>query len=178
MLAGSFLHASTQSQDEKLVGEEKPAIEPFIGFTESSIVLGSVAALFLLFVSVQFRYFFGGILNIGFQGQGFTYSQYARRGFNELVAVAFLSLLLILGFSILTRRENNTQRRIYSGLSVAIVALVMIMLDSAFQRLALAVDWHGFSRLRVYPQIFMVWVGVLLVAVVILREMVRDDPLF
>jgi len=166
-LAGTFLHASSRSQDEKLLGEEKPVVKPFIGFTESAIVLGSVTILFLLFVIVQFRYFFGGNANIGLEG--YTYSQYARRGFNELVAVAFLSLVMILGFSTATRRENMFQRRIYSGLSIAIVALVMIILVSAYQRINLAIDWHGFSRLRLYPQIFLVWVGIVFVTVVILE---------
>jgi hypothetical protein len=167
LLAGAFLHASSQSQDEKILGEEKPVIKPFLGFTESAIVLGSVTTLFLLFVIVQFRYFFGGNLNIGIEG--FTYSQYARRGFNELVIVAFFSLVMILGLSTVTKRESNLQKRIYSGLSIAIAALVLIILVSAYQRLALAIDWHGFSRLRLYPQVFLVWVGILFVTVVILE---------
>jgi hypothetical protein len=106
-----------------------------------------------------------------------TYSQYARSGFNELVAVAFFSLLMILGLSTITRRTSELQRRIYSGLSVAIVALVLVILDSAFQRLALALDWHGYSRLRLYPQVFLIWVGILLVAVAAL-EIVRAERFF
>jgi hypothetical protein len=167
VLAGTFLHVAAKSQDEKLLGEDKPVIKPFMGFTESAIVLGSVIILFLLFVIVQFRYFFGGNLNIGVEG--YTFSQYARRGFNELVIVAFCSLVMILGLSTITKRENNLQRRIYSGLSIAIVALVLVILVSAYQRLALAIDWHGFSRLRLYPQVFLVWVGILFVAVVVLE---------
>ena len=175
LLAGTFIHASSKSQDEKLLGDEKPIIKPFVGFTESAIVLGSVSFLFLLFVIIQFRYFFGGNVNIGVKG--YSYSQYARSGFNELVAVAFLSLVMILGLSTVTKRENNFQKRLYSGLSIAIVALVMVILDSAFQRVGLAIDWHGFSRLRVYPQIFMIWVAILFVAVVVL-EILRKERYF
>jgi hypothetical protein len=157
---------------EKLLGEDKSVVKPFLGFTETAIVLGSVTVLFLLFVTVQFRYFFGGNLNIGIEG--YTYSQYARRGFNELVMVAFFSLGMILGLSTITKRENGLQRRIYSGLSIAIVALVMIILVSAYQRLMLAIDWHGFSRLRLYPQVFLVWVGILFVVVVILEVLHQE----
>ncbi len=171
-LAGAFLHAASKSQDEKLLGEDKPVVKPFLGFIESATVLGSVSILFLLFVIVQFRYFFGGNENIGVEG--YTYSQYARQGFNELLAVAFFSLLLTLGLTTVTRRENHRQRNIYSGLNIAIAALVMVMLTSAYQRLALATDWHGFSRLRLYPQIFMVWVGILFVAVVLLEVLHRE----
>jgi DNA mismatch endonuclease, patch repair protein len=76
VLLGIFLHAALKSQDEKLIGEDKPVIKPFLGFTEAAIVLGSVSLLFLVFVIIQFRYFFGGEVNIGVEG--FTYSEYER----------------------------------------------------------------------------------------------------
>jgi hypothetical protein len=166
-LAGAYLHAVIKSRDEKITREDKSILKPFLGFPESAVVLGSVAFLFLTFVVVQFQYFFGGQTNIGVEG--FTYSQYARRGFNELVIVAFFSLVLILGLSTVTRRENDTQKRIYSGLSVIVVALVMVILISAYQRISLAIDWHGFSRLRLYPRVFLIWLGILLVVVAILE---------
>jgi hypothetical protein len=175
LLAGAFLHAASQSKDEVLFGEDKPLIKPFLGFIESSVVLGCVAFLFLAFVVIQFQYFFGGQANIGVAG--YTYSQYARRGFAELVMVAFFSLLLILGLSNITRRENEIQRRIYSGLSVAIVLQVMVILTSAYQRLTLAIEWHGFSRIRLYPSVFLIWVGILLVAIVAL-EIFRKERFF
>lgn len=171
-VAGVFLYVATQSQDEKLAGDAKLFIKPFIGFTEAAIVLGSVTALFVIFVVIQFQYFFGGSWNIGIAG--YTYSQYARRGFNELVIVAFFSLMMILGLSALAKRENNLQRWVYSGLSIAIVVLVLVILVSAYQRLMLAIDWHGFSRLRLYPQVFLIWVGILLLGVVILEVFRRE----
>jgi hypothetical protein len=175
LLAGAFLHIATRSNDEKITEDDKPIIKPFLGFAESTVILGSVSLLFLMFVIVQFQYFFGGQTNIGVEG--YTYSQYARRGFNELVTVAFFSLVMILGLSTVTRREHETQKKVYSGLSVGMVAMVMIILVSAYQRISLAIDWHGFSRLRLYPRIFLVWLGILLVAVVIL-EIYRRERYF
>jgi hypothetical protein len=172
VLAGAFLYAASRSQDDKLLGEEHPIIKPFLGFTESAIVLGSVSLLFLLFVIVQFRYFFGGNINISMSS--FTYSQYARRGFNELIMVAFFSLVMILGLSTVTRRESSSQKRIYSGLSITLVALVLVILVSAYQRIALAIDWHGFSRLRLYPQVSLIWIGILFLAVVVLEILHRE----
>ena len=171
-LAGVYLHAATQSKDEKLVGEEKSVIPTFLGFTEASIVLGSVVALFATFVFIQFQYFFGGQTNI--QIDGYTYSEYARRGFGELIAVAFFSLLLILGASSITRRETEAQRRVFSGLGIGIVALVIVMLISAFQRLTLYETAYGFSRLRTYTHVFMIWLALLLVAVAILEILHRE----
>ena len=172
LLSGVILHSASKSRDEKVTENKQSFIKPFLGFTESAVVLGSVISLFLIFVIVQFRYFFGGETNIGVEG--FTYSQYARRGFNELVMVAFFSLVMLVVLSIVTQRQNETQRRVYSVLSVAVVLLVMVILVSAYQRISLAIGWHGYSRLRLYPRIFLIWLGILLIAVALLEIIGRE----
>lgn len=174
-LAGVVLHASSESKDEKLAGEGKPIIPQFLGFVESSIVLGSVVALFTAFVIIQFQYFFGGNTNI--HVEGFTYSEYARRGFGELVAVAFFSLLMLLALSAVTKRETESQRKIYSGLGVALVALLLVMLVSAHQRLGLYEAAYGFSRLRAYTHVFLIWIGLLLITTIVL-EILRKERMF
>jgi hypothetical protein len=168
-LAGTFLHAAQKSND---MVEEKTWVSPFLGFTESAIVLASVVILFIAFVIIQFQYFFGGQANIHIEG--YTFSEYARKGFGELVTVAFFSLLMLLGLGAITRRETELQRRVFSGLGVALVGLVIVILISAYQRLALYEMAYGFSRLRTYTHVFMIWLGFLLVAVVFL-EMTRRE---
>jgi hypothetical protein len=168
-LAGTFLHAAQKSAGKV---EEKTWLPPFLGFTESGIVLGSLVLLFVAFVVVQFQYFFGGQANISIEG--YTYSEYARKGFGELVAVAFFSLLLLLGLGAITRRETENQRRTFSTLGIALVGLVLVMLVAAFQRLVLYETAYGFSRLRTYTHVFMIWLGLLLVGVVILEVLHRE----
>jgi hypothetical protein len=165
-LAGIFLHAATRSSDEKLLGLEKPLLPRFFGFTESAVVLGSVILLFTAFVVIQFQYFFGGQANIHLDG--FTYADYARKGFGELVTVAFFALLLFLGLSAIVKRESASQQTIFSILGVVLVALVAVMLVSAYQRLVLYENAYGFTRLRTYTHVFMLWVAVLLAVVVAL----------
>ncbi len=174
-LAGIFLHAALKSQDEKLVGMDKPLVPQFLGFTEAAVVLGAVVVLFALFAVVQFQYFFGGQTNVGVQG--YTFSEYARRGFGELVAAAFFSLLLFLSLSAVVKRQNQAQRRVFSGLGLGMVALVGVMLYSAFQRLVLYEAAYGFSRLRAYTHVFMIWLAVLL-AVVVVLDILRKERLF
>ncbi len=168
-LAGTFLHAAQKSDAQV---EEKPRFAPFLGFTESTIVLGSVVILFAAFVAVQFQYFFGGQTNIHIDG--YTFAEYARKGFGELVAVAFFSLLLLLGLGAITRRDTESQRRTFSALGVGLVGLVLVMLVSAFQRLVLYETAYGFSRLRAYTHVFMIWLALLLVTVVVLEIMRRE----
>ena len=174
-LTGTILHAAQKSQDEKLMGMDKPLVPQFLGFTEAAVVLGAVVVLFAVFVVIQFQYFFGGQSNIGVVG--YTFSEYARRGFGELVTVAFFSLLLFLSLSAVVKRQNQTQRWVFSGLGIGMVALVGVMLYSAFQRLTLYESAYGFSRLRAYTHVFMIWLGVLLVVVVVL-DILRKERTF
>jgi len=168
-LAGIYLHAAQKSGEAV---EEKTWISPFLGFTETAIVLGSVVVLFTAFVIIQFQYFFGGQANISIEG--YTYSEYARKGFGELVAVAFFSLLLLLGLGAITRRENRIQRRIFSILGIILDGLVIVMLISAYRRLVLYETAYGFSRLRTYTHVFIIWLGLLLIAIVVLEITRRE----
>lgn len=167
LLSGVYLYALLSSQKERLIGLEKPWLPPFLGWLEAAIVLFSVDLLFAFFVGIQFRYFFGGQANINVEG--FTYAEYARRGFGELVAVALISLLLFLSLSMITQRAEQKSRKLFSGLGIALVGLVAIILVSAFQRLLLYEAAYGFSRIRLYTHVFMICLGLLLVATMILE---------
>ncbi len=147
----------------------------FLVMLESTIVLGSVVVLFAAFVVVQFQYFFGGQTNIHIDG--YTYAEYARRGFGELVTVAFFALLMLLTLTAITKRETETQRRIYSGLGVTLVVLLLVMLVSAFKRLGLYEEVYGFSRLRTYTHVFLIWIGLLLIVTIAL-EILRKERMF
>lgn len=167
ILSGVYLHALYKDHDEKVGTEEKPLVPRFLGFTETSIILGSVNILFLVFVVIQFQYFFGGEANISYNG--YTYAEYARRGFGELVTVAVFSILLFMGLASISKRETPTQGKVYSGLGIVLVALVSVMLYSSFQRLRLYELVYGFTRLRTYTHVFIFWLGLLLAAVVVLE---------
>jgi len=166
VLAGIYLYAIAESRQERISTDAQQRF-PILPFTEASVVLGSVNLLFLAFVLVQFLYFFGGQANINVAG--YTYAEYARRGFNELVIVAFGSLLLFIGMSKVTRRTGATHQRIFTGLGAGLALLVAIMLVSAFMRLRLYEAVYGFTRLRLYTHIFMIWLGGLLVVLIALE---------
>jgi hypothetical protein len=172
LLMGIFLHAFYKNHDEDITDDEKPWISRFLGFTESAIVLGSVNLLFLAFVAVQFQYFFGGRANITLEG--YTFAEYARRGFGELVTVAIISLILFLGLSSVTKREGERQGNIFSAFGIILVALVTVILVSSFQRLQLYEFAYGFTRLRIYTHVFIIWLGLLLASVVILELFKRQ----
>jgi hypothetical protein len=167
VLAGVYLYSLFFSRAEKVLNEKNNPLPRLLGWIEASIVLACTNAMFAFFVMVQFRYFFGGQENIHLEG--FTYAEYARRGFGELVFVAFISLLLFLTLSTFVRKEGLSQGWFFSALGLVLVVLVGIILASAFQRLLLYEDAYGFSRIRSYTHIFMLWLGLLLGATALLE---------
>ncbi len=130
-----------------------------LGIIESSIVLGNLAVMFGIFVVIQLVYLFGGEGNTS--NLGISYSDYAQRGFSELIVLGVMVLGLIMTLDFSTIRVSEQQRRVFSGLSIGIILMVLIILGSAFQRLQLFQDAAGFTRWYVTLHVFIVWIGLL-----------------
>lgn len=162
LLFGLFKFALTKSQQSLLSEPDQPLIKPFLGITEASVVLGLVNLLFLAFLAIQFRYFFTGQANVS--ANGLTYSEYAVRGFFELVLVSCISLGLQWLLAGVTHQENRKKREVFSLLSTVLLLEVGIILISAFQRLSLYEAAYGFTQDRLVAHVFMVFVGLLLLA--------------
>jgi len=127
-----------------------------LGLGEVGTVLLVVDALFLAFVVVQFRYLFGGA-DLVRQVTGMGYAEYARRGFFELVAVAALSLpLLLLADWWLDQRDPARVRR-FRLLAGLMLLLLDVMLASALLRMRLYTAEYGLTELRFYTTAFMGW---------------------
>jgi len=130
-----------------------------LGTIEAAIVLFSVDALFALFVAIQFAALFGGEAFL--QRQGLTYSEYARHGFFQLLAVSLITLVLILMLDFLTDRQSRRARSVFLLGAGLMIVMTIAILASAYYRMQLYELAYGFTTLRVYPHIFMIWLAVL-----------------
>lgn len=175
LFTGALLHALAPKKAAVQPDPNKAAFKPFLGFTETSIILGAVVLLFTLFVVIQFQYLFGGQTNI--TAAGFTYAEYARRGFNELVGVAVLSLGLYVVLDSVARRDTPAKTRWFQGGAALLLALVLVILASGLQRLMLYQQAYGLTRLRLQTLIFIPWLGVLLLAALVLALANRSGRL-
>ncbi len=122
---------------------------------ERLIVLGAVALLFAVFEGLQLSYLFGNAPALA--GSGITFAEYARRGFAELTVVASLCALLILGLE--RGARSGSRERAIRGLALAVIALLWVLLVSAFRRLWLYEEAYGFTTARLYAQVYMVVVA-------------------
>jgi hypothetical protein len=129
---------------------------------EVSVFLGIIAALFALFIGFQLTYLFGGQTNI--VQAGFTYAEYARRGFWELLAVGFIMLIVLLATERFAAREGK-KLLTFVVPALIVIAEVIIVIASAFKRLTLYIDAYGMTEMRFYVAAF---IGLILVLFILL----------
>jgi len=161
-----------QNQDgscaAEIVGVNNAVAQPFkikpvrLGIVEIGTVLGLLNLLFLVFVLLQVRYFFGGAALVQ-ASNGLTYAEYYRRGFFELVTVAALVLPILLGAHWLLRKDNPAHERIFRLLAGAQVALLSVIMVSAVRRMLIYQSEYGLTELRLYTTAFMCWLALVFV---------------
>jgi hypothetical protein len=143
---------SPKAQPELFREQSAAAAQPGRGI-EMMVCLGLITALFLVFISFQITYLFGGEANI--INAGFTYAEYARRGFFELLAAALLSLLVLLASEKYAGIEAKRDRRFLIP-ALIMIAEVGVVIVSAAKRLSLYVDAYGMTTLRFYVAGFII----------------------
>lgn len=158
VIVGGLLHRIVHH-----VGPTEPPIvkevpDNKVGIIEIGIVLGSLALLFGSFLMVQFRYLFAG-RDMVVTTAGLSYAEYARGGFFELVWVAALALVVLLGSGAILRRERPADELVYRWLGRIMVAMVFCIVGSALLRMNLYTSAFGLTELRVYSTVFMGWLA-------------------
>jgi hypothetical protein len=139
-----------------------PARQVF-GDTERLIVLGSVATLFALFLVLQVSYLFGD--PGGHSGSGVSYADAVHRGFAELnVASTVCGVLL---FTLRRHAASQQPGRWLRALELIVTVQAQILLWSAFYRVSLYEGAYGFTRLRLYVQVYAVVAFIALIFLVI-----------
>jgi hypothetical protein len=140
---------------EQQIGEHRYfAWDPIIVWT----LLISLNLVYLLFSIVQFRYLFNNQLQIGY-----TYAEYARRGFFELLVVILLNLSILVIVLTLMKQHQQWKQQLTRGLLSTLVGFTGVMLISAFLRLMMYEEAYGFTFSRVLAHSFMLYVMILLV---------------
>lgn len=164
-LAGGLLRDLLAAREERRL-VPPAAFEPFkvsarLGAVELNVALAILDLLFLAFVVVQFRYLFGGN-GLVEETAGLTYAEYARHGFFELVAVAALTLpLLLLGDWFL--RADARGRRIFRALAFVLLVLLFVVMASALQRMRLYEKQYCLTELRLYATGVILWIALVCV---------------
>ena len=111
------------------------------------VVMILLLLAYALFTYVQFTYLFGGTLPVEL-----TYSEYARDGFGQFVAVTMINFTL-LGLSL----SKSEPGRAIKALQTLLIAASLIVLASAAWRMLLYVGAYGLTIRRVLPLWLMIY---------------------
>ncbi len=137
------------------VGLQFATPRPLASIVPIATALGLLSFLFLMFVVVQLRYFFGGAAVIE-ETSGLTYAAYARQGFFQLLAASGLVLPILLGTDHLVHGGTATQVRVFRQLAGLLLALLTVIMASALERMRLYVAAYGLTSDRLYATAFMI----------------------
>ncbi|MCA1691254.1 MAG: DUF4173 domain-containing protein [Actinobacteria bacterium] len=140
-----------------------PNVRRPLGPVEATVVLGSLVTLFTAFAVAQLLALSAGGRHV-IETSGLTYAQYARSGFFQLLAVAAITLLVLLAVQAATQLDDVAVRRRIVILAEAAVVLTLVVVLVALRRLGLYEEAFGLTMLRLYSQVFAVWVAVVFVA--------------
>ena len=137
-------------------------------FAPPALVCAFTAPLlivYVLFFFSQLGYFisaFGGVLP-----EKFSASEYARRGFFELCAVAVINLAVIAAVNAFCRRDGkNTALKI---VTVTLSVFTLILIATAESKMFLYIDRFGLTSKRVYTSWLMAILAAVFVIIIISR---------
>ncbi len=155
-LAAGYLRGALLRGAPRPAAADPPGLS--LGIVQVGTALGLLDFLFLIFVVIQLRYFFGGAALIQ-DTTGLTYAEYARRGFFELVTASALVLPILLGADWVLRDASHADRRTFRNLAGLLLVLLAVVMASAFERMRLYVGAFGWSQIRLYSTAFMTYLA-------------------
>jgi hypothetical protein len=135
-----------------------PALRPPIGAVEACVVLAGMCALFAVFTAAQLVALSEGGRHV-LATAGLTYAEYARSGFFQLLAVAVITLGVLLLLRAATELASPGQRATFTAVAEVAVALTLVVVVVAVRRLNLYEDAFGLTMLRLYSELFSYWIG-------------------
>jgi hypothetical protein len=164
--AGLLRMASGQPYDVR------PATKRPLGRIEALTILGGVVAIFAAFTVSQLVTVIGGAEYVR-RTAGLSYAEYARNGFFQLLAVAIITLGVLLAVRATVEDPHD---RVFLVLSEVAVVLTVLLVAGAVRRLGLYEQAYGLTSLRLLSTAFAVWIGIVFVLLgVSLTGRVRPD---
>lgn len=121
-----------------------------------NIILFAVLFVYTLFVIIQFKYLFAGAA----LPDGLSYTNYARKGFFELLALTGINIAVILTVVKLTKNHTGKWGILTKIFCHYLTFVTVILLISSFYRMHLYTNSDGLTRLRFFVMIFLIFEAV------------------
>jgi hypothetical protein len=132
------------------------------------ILMVLLCALYLVFIGSQMPYFFSafaGQLPEGWQ----AYAAYARSGFFELCRIAVINLFVLIAANVMGQKHWR-DNMLLKLLNVLLALLTLVLITTAFSKMALYIGAYGLSMRRLLPCVFMIFMAVIYGSVIALQK--------
>jgi len=140
----------------------------FLQPTTIYIVLGVVCVLYLVFILSQIPYFFSaftGNLPAGW----LNFADFARQGFFELVSIAAINLVILLAANTCCKKLRSSSR-LLKIFNIMLSAISLLLISTAFSKMALYIETFGLTMPRLLPCMFMLFLAVVFILMIALQK--------
>ncbi|MFT3900840.1 MAG: DUF4173 domain-containing protein [Gordonia sp. (in: high G+C Gram-positive bacteria)] len=141
-----------------------------------AVPIGAVLALFVLFLGMQARAMFGGDDYVQ-RTANLSYSQYAVRGFWQLLVVTLLVILVATVAWWFIDADDARHRRAARLLLGGLCAATLLVVVSAFGRMERYINAYGATRDRVFGLYFEVFLAAVIIAIMVVGIRFDARPL-
>lgn len=106
-------------------------------------------------------------IKVLFTEQNIKYSEFARKGFFQLMIVSLINIVMILKANNKNLRETEKQEKYKKTMCIVMVIFTLVIIISAFARMTLYQQNYGYTRLRVLVDLTLITEIILLIPTVI-----------
>ncbi len=163
MLFGAVHHTEDEPSDsnyQKKLGSYK-SVENVIIYSATT----PVRVLYLLFFISQASYLLSAFL--GKLPDGYSFSEYARRGFFELLAICVINLAILIVINLTAKRSGDQKPLMLKIYSIAICFFTLVIIASSLSKMVMYVSVYGFTQLRIYTAWFMTLCAIIVILAII-----------
>ncbi len=128
-------------------------------------ILVLLSFVYLLFSIIQFKYLYANVAN--HLPDGFNFTSYVHHGFGELNVVAVINIIIIGVFRMMVAPQSKNAKLTLNVFLSLMVLFTANMLVSSMWRMYLYQDFSGYTPMRLYVDIYMVFVLVALIFIMI-----------
>lgn len=124
-----------------------------------------ICFLYLLFFISQANY-----LMSAFSGElpeGYSYAEYARKGFFELLAIVIINLAVIAVINLIAKSGGENKPIALKIYSIAICFFTLVIIASALSKMVMYISVYGLTQLRLYTGWFMILCTFIFVMIII-----------
>ena len=163
------LYSNSQRMNKQALSREiNENIIQKLKFTPELIVYTAVTPIcliYVLFFISQSAYFLSAFSSI--IPTGFTYAEYARRGFFELCNVSIINSVIIAVITMVTKQSPSKKINVLKIYIVTIAVLTLMLIATALSKMVMYINAYGLTLLRIYTSWFMILLACIFVVVII-----------